>query len=57
MPLTGLAADPSHMAIIGMALLGVALLLGGVGLRRRSAIATFNHERRNDEKTSYWWPN
>ena len=55
--MTGLAADPSQLAIIGMALLGVALLLGGVGLRRRSAIATFNHERRNDENTSYWWPN
>ncbi|HEU4792957.1 MAG TPA: hypothetical protein VFS96_04800 [Nitrolancea sp.] len=54
--MTGLAADPSQLAIIGMALLGVALLLGGVGLRRRSAITTVNHERWNREDTSRWWP-
>jgi hypothetical protein len=40
-----------------MALLGVALTLGGIGLRRRSAMAAFNHKPQDGEDVSRWWPN
>ncbi|CCF84530.1 hypothetical protein NITHO_3540005 [Nitrolancea hollandica Lb] len=57
MPLTGAAVDPVQLALIGMALLGVALLLSGIGMRRRNAITTLNHERGNGEDNARWWPN
>lgn len=56
MPMTGVTTDSGQLALIGIALLGVALALWGAGLRRRSAIVAPNHERRPGEDHSRWWP-